>query len=155
MESKPLIPATYIFSYWILIWAVIYIAIQYCYQFANKTLPSHIRWFNPSLVLAVASIWNTESLIKHALSDASANILFKQIVMILCIKLIPLWLVWTPKMNLYRDVAITILLFATYCIYLWSNGTDMVSVYEDLMVSLENDENRTPFEYWFNKIFGL
>ena len=155
MEPKPLIPATYIFSYWILIWAVIYIAIKYFYQFKNETLPSNIQQFNPSLVLAVASIWNTESLIKYILIGVPANILFKQTVMIICIKLIPLALVWTNKMNLYRDVAITIVLFSIYCIYLWLNGTDVMSVYKDLMISVENDENRTPFEYWFNKFFGM
>jgi len=158
-EPDRFIPAKYIFSYWIFIWAVIYIAVKYLYLFLGKAFSSHFLenhlWLNPSLVLSVAFIWTTESLIKLLMNGALPNVLLKQIMIIICIKAIPLYLVWTNKINLYRDVSITIILFAIYCLYLWWNNTDVFSVYQDLMESVENDENRTPLEYWFNKIFGI
>jgi hypothetical protein len=151
-DSKPLIPASYIFSYWIFIWAVIYIVIKYIYQFSNAKLPKQIQWMNPSLILLVATIWNVESLIMLFYQNASSYIMFKVTLMILCIKIIPLWFIWTYDINLYRDLGIVFVLFLVYCIYLWIHNTDFNTVYIDLTESVENDENRTPFEYLFEKI---
>lgn len=145
--DKPLIPASYIFSYWILLWAIIYIIIVYSYRFLNSPVPNQIKWANPSLILLVAFIWNSESLIKLFLDGNSADIMFKYIVTILCIKVIPLYFVWTWDIKLYRDVAIGATLFAIYCIYLWVYDTDFIKVYQDLSISVKNNEDRTPFEH--------
>jgi hypothetical protein len=79
--------------------------------------------------------------------NAKLNVIIKQAVIIASIKLIPLFLVWTWEIDLYRDLAIGSSIFLVYCIYLWFNGTDFNSVYVDLTESIENDENRTPFEH--------
>jgi hypothetical protein len=73
--------------------------------------------------------------------------IFKYGLMIVFIKAIPLWFSWTWDIDLYRDVSIILVLFAIYCTYLWLNGTDFFTVYEDLTKSIENDEDRTPFEH--------
>ena len=152
-KSKQLIPASYIFSYWIFIWAVIFIVVQYIYLFSNTKLPKQIKWMNPSLVLLIAFIWNAESLIKMIFANLSPSITFKYTLMIVCIKMIPLWLIWTWDINLYRDLGIGFAVFFIYCIYLWLNGTDFNTVYNDLTESVEKDENRTPFENLFATLF--
>jgi hypothetical protein len=146
-DTHSLIPASYIFSYWIVIWAAIYIAIKYAFLFSNTELPKQIKWFNPSLVLLVVIIWVFESLLAMVLSGMPVNVSLKQFIVMITIKAIPLWLVWTWDIKLYRDVTITIILFAIYCWYLWLNGTDVFEVYVDLQKSIENDENRTPLEH--------
>ena len=145
-ESSNLIPASYIFSYWIFGWAVVYIIAKYSYRLSKTNLPKQVEWFNPSLVLIVALIWNTLSLLRLVANGSSVYMIFKYGLMIVCIKAIPLWFSWTWNIDLYRDVSIALGLFAVYCTYLWLNGTDFSAVYEDLTKSIENDENRTPFE---------
>ena len=151
-DKKPLIPASYIFSYWIFIWAVAYIFVKYLYLFSNSKIPKQVQWFNPSLILLVALIWNVESIITLANNGRPFNILFKYGLMILCIKLIPLVLIWTWDINLYRDLGIGFAVFLIYCVYLWLNGTDFNAVYKDLTESIENDENRTPFENLYSRM---
>jgi len=151
--SQPnLIPASYIFSYWILVWGVVYIFVKYAFILSKKTLPNQIKWFNPSLVFIVALIWNTESLIKLVLNGSPTFTLVKYGLMIVFIKAIPLWFIWTWDINLYRDISIAITVFVLYCAYLWLNGTNFVAVYEDLTKSIENDEDRSPFEHWIGRL---
>lgn len=151
-ENQNLIPASYIFSYWIFAWALVYIIMKYTYILSKSKMPKQVEWFNPSLVLLVALIWTTESLLHLVVSGASLYMIFKYGLMIVCIKAIPLWFSWTWNINLYRDVSIVLGLFAVYCTYLWLNGTDFSAVYEDLTKSIENDEDRTPFERYVNLV---
>lgn len=153
-SQKNLIPASYIFSYWIFAWAVVFIFVKYAYRLSKSTLPKQIEWFNPSLVLLVALIWNTLSLLHLMVSGSSVYMIFKYGLMIVFIKAIPLWFSWTWDIDLYRDVSIILGLFAVYCTYLWLNGTDFFAVYEDLTKSIENDEDRTPFEHLVGQFIG-
>ena len=155
-KKKALIPVFHIFSYWIFAWAVLYIGLSLFFGLNLKTkispmLHRALHWFNPALVLMIATIWNTLSLIKFFVTGKSWWIIFKYALMIVVIKAVPLWFIWKlyllTDMNALRDVAIFLSLFCVYNVYLWINGTDFVTVYEDLTVSEENDENRTPFEY--------
>jgi len=82
-------------------------------------------------------------------------ILLKYGLSIVFLKAIPLLFVWTWEVSLYRDVSISLILFAIYCVYLWLNGTDLFAVYQDLTKSIENDEDRTPFEYQFERLLEL
>ena len=146
-SNQDLIPASYIFSYWIFFWALGFIAIKYAYYFAKVKLPRQIEQFNPTLVVIVALIWTSESLISLFMNGVSNTILFKYGLSIVFLKAIPLFFIWTWDVSLYRDVLFTLVLFAIYCVYLWLNGTDYFAVYKDLTKSIENDENRTPFEF--------
>lgn len=155
--QKPFIPASYIFSYWILVWGIFYVSALLFYQFVKKSkMPSQIQMLNPALVILVALIWNTLSLIKFVVTGKSWWIIFKYGLMIVLIKAIPLWFLWQnyleSRINGLRDVALFLSVFAVYCAYLWINDTDVFSVYDELTVSEENDENRTPFEYWFTRL---
>ena len=153
-SNQDLIPASYIFSYWIFCWAFGFIAIKYAYYFAKVKMPRQIEWFNPTLVVIVALIWTSESLIAMFINGFPNTILFKYGLSILFLKVIPLFFIWTWDVSLYRDVSFTLALFAIYCWYLWLNGTDFFAVYQDLTKSIENDENRTPFEFNYTRLFS-
>jgi len=155
-KEKALIPIFHIFTYWIFAWAVLYISGVLFLGLNLKTkippmLHRAMQWLNPALVLVIATIWNTLSLIKFFVTGKSWWIIFKYALMIVVIKAVPLWFIWKlylrTDMNALRDVAIFLSVFAIYNVYLWINGTDFVTVYDDLTVSEENDENRTPFEH--------
>jgi hypothetical protein len=149
------IPASYIFSYWLFFWALGFIVIKYAYYFANVKIPTQIEWFNPTLVIIVALIWTSESWISLFINGFPIMILLKYGLSIVFLKAVPLLFVWTWDVSLYRDVSISLILFAIYCVYLWLNGTDLFAVYQDLTKSIENDEDRTPFEYQFERLLEL
>ena len=152
MPQTNLIPASYIFSYWIFVWALLFILAKYYYIFAKTPLPKQIRQFNPTLIVLVALIWNTESIIELIVREVGFWSVVKYAAVNICIKLIPLILVWTWDIDLYRDVSIALAVFVIYCTYLWVNGTNFFAVYEDLTQSIMNNENRTPFEHLLTRM---
>jgi len=147
-----LIPASYIFSYWIFAWAVAYILVKYAYRLSKSKIPKQIEWFNPSLIFLIALICNMIELILLVMNRSNVYKLFKYALMIVCMKVIPLWLIWSGNINVYRDISIGLGIFAVYTVYLWVNGTDLFAVYADVIKSVNNDEDRTPFEYWLNRV---
>jgi len=77
--------------------------------------------------------------------------MLKYVSVLMLLKGIPLWLVWTWDMQLYRDLLPVAILFMIYCMYLWYNQVGIISVYTDVVKSIENNENRTPLEYLIAK----
>lgn len=154
---KDQIPASYIFSYWIFVWAVLYILAIHLI----RDPPKWIQWFNPTFVLLIAFIWTTESLIKLYVQGASWRVMLKYTATIVAIKGLPLYFIYRwgiPfgwNIHTFRDLGVLVGIFAVYMVYLRVNGTNYQAVYSDLTDSIERDENRTPFESVFNRVFGL
>lgn len=151
MTYYPLIPPSYLFSYWIFVWAIIYIIVTYFCNFSGTPLPRIFGSINPTLILLVAFITNTEYLLKLILYGMDTSIVLKYSLVLMILKGIPLWLVWTWDIQLYRDLLLVVLLFVIYYIYLWYNQVDILSVYKDVVKSIENNEDRTPIEYLIAK----
>lgn len=155
------IPASYIFSYWIFAWAAIYILSIWAFRFSKTNPPKWIEWFNPTLVLLIAFIWTTESLIRLFINGYSWPIVVKYASCIVAIKAIPLWFLYQLglpfgwNIHAIRDIAVMFSMFGIYSIYLWTNGTNFEEAYDDLTDSIENDENRTPFEGIVNGVLGI
>ena len=154
---KQPISASYIFSYWIFVWAVIYILSIWFI----RNPPKILQWFNPTFALLIAFIVTFESLIRLYLQGSSLKILLKYASTIVAIKAIPLILIYRLgipfgwNIHTFRDLGVMTALFIMYMVYLWINGTTYEKVYSDLTESIEKDENRTPFEGVVNKIFGI
>ena len=153
---KRLIPASYIFSYWIFVWSVVYILSVW-----GGVLRDKMQWFNPTFALLIALIWTTESLVRLYLQGSSWKILVKYASTILAIKVLPLFFIYKLGMpfgwNIHtlRDLGVMFGMFVIYAIYLYINGTTYEAVYSDLTESIDKDENRTPFEGIVNRIFGI
>jgi hypothetical protein len=154
---KQSIPASYIFSYWIFAWSVIYILAIW----TIRNPPNFLQWFNPTLVLLIAFIVTSESLIRLYLQGSSWNILLKYTSTIVAIKAIPLYFIYRfgiPfgwNIHTFRDLGVMFVMFLVYMAYLWVNGTTYEAVYTDLTESIEKDEHRTPFEGMVHRIFGI
>ena len=154
---KQSIPASYIFSYWIFIWSILYV---FAVWFIRDP-PKWVQWFNPTFALLIAFIVTFESLIRLYLIGSSWNILLKYAATIVAIKALPLYFIYRwgfPfgwNIHTVRDLGIMTVVFLVYMGYLWINGTTYETVYADLTDSIERDENRTPFEGVLNRIFGI
>jgi len=154
---KDAIPASYIFSYWIFLWAVAYILVIWFV----RDPPKWVQWFNPTFVLLIAFIWTTESLMRLYFIGVSWSVILKYTATILSIKFVPLYLIYRwgiPfgwNIHTFRDLGVLVGIFAVYMVYLRVNGTDYETVYADLTDSIEHDENRTPLESALNRVFGI
>ena len=154
---KQLIPASYIFSYWIFIWSILYILS--IWLIPNP--PNFLQWFNPTFALLIAFIVTSESLIRLYLQGSSWNILLKYTATIVAIKAIPLYFIYKLglpfgwNIHTFRDLGVMFAVFVIYMVYLWFNNTTYEVVYSDLTDSIEKDENRTPFEGTVHQIFGI
>jgi hypothetical protein len=151
---KTIIPASYIFSYWIFIWSVVYILAVWMWG-------SPLGIPNPTLALLIAFIWTSESVAGLYTKGLSSTIILKYVLTIVAIKAIPLFLLYRLglpygwNVETMKDLAIMAGLFAVYNVYLWINRTSYEGVYADLTKSVEKDDNRTPFESVFNRVFGI
>lgn len=161
-SSSRLIPPSYLFSYWIWLWAIVYILVTSIITLGPAFCKRWIRCgtsyaiatifsINPCLILLIAFITNAGYLIKLALYGMPLTNMLKYVSVLMLLKGIPLWLVWTWDMQLYRDLLPVAILFMIYCMYLWYNQVDIISVYTDVVKSIENNENRTPLEYLIAK----
>ena len=154
---KQPIPASYIFSYWVFAWSILYI---FAVWFINSP-PKWVQWFNPTLVLLIAFIVTFESLLNLYLQGSSWQIILKYAAVIVVIKAIPLIFIYRLGLpfgwNIHtsRDLGVIFGIFMMYVVYLWINGTTYDAVYSDLTESIKKDENRTPFYEAVNRILGI
>lgn len=149
MQPTPYIPTSYIFSYWIFFWSILYlgsirtIKTQSVREIAYK--------FNPTLALLIAFIWTFISWVRMALRGYSVRRLAKYAAIILAIKIIPLFAtVGTWQQDAGTEIIILAAIFGLYVLYMQLQGTNFVAAYDELSKSLEKDDNRTPIYYWTN-----
>ena len=132
-----MIPIEYIFSYWIVLLFIFYYI-------------APIKAINPFLLLCIALIQQTTSLIYYIYLGISAFTLTIYALTILLLKVIPLYLIRDSK-NKWNPV-FSLSLFLVYLLYLHYNGTDFIEVYKKLHNSVVKETNDTPFFYYFKKI---
>jgi hypothetical protein len=144
------IPASYIFSYWIFVWTIIYlVAIR---LITSHTIRNIAYKFNPTLALLIAFIWTFISWVRMMLRGYSLRRLAKYAGMILAIKIIPLLATYgTWQQDAGIELIILAVIFGIYVLYVQSQGTTFVDAYDELTRSLDNDDNRTPIYYWAAK----
>lgn len=133
----------YLFSYWILFWFIIYSI--------SNNVPSLPRIANPKLALYLGLIENVISLFYIGLINAKWSIVLKYILMIILVKVIPIYLIKEP-IHFRKDVFVFILVFAFYNFYLWINQETIYTVYDKIMRSITNEDNNTVLFYLFHQL---
>lgn len=125
---------TFIFSYWILFWFILYY---------NKIIK-----FNPLFILYLAFIHN----FYFAITTLKGLILYKYLFMIFIIKIIPIYLIYNNKIHI-DDIIFSIILFLCYNLYLYINNTDINNIYNQINDSIINNKNDTLFFYIINLFY--
>jgi len=138
----------YQFSYWILLWAILYylIKIKYIYfsskfSFINKTI---YEYGNPLYALYFALIENIINLFILMVYNASLYTIFKFTFMILIIKAIPTYLLHDSPIHPKENIIVCIAIFMIYIFYLYLCGTNIVDVYTKTIYFIYTEENKTP-----------
>lgn len=115
-----MVSVDYIFSYWILLWYLLYIF--------------RITQYNPKFTLFIALIQNIMGLIYKLLFDSILNAFILAII-ILFIKFIPLYSIIHTKIK-KKDIYFTLLLFILYNLWIYINGTNLY----EIMIEINNNQ---------------
>ena len=139
----------FVFSYWILIWFLIY-------YFANpKTSNIAViikKYFNPKLAIILGLIENILSLFFLFIFGKSFDIMFFA-GSVVFLKSIPLYLMRDDKIIWKNDSFVLLVIFALYYSYLRINGTSVYNVYLKTARSLIERKNQTPMYNLINTIY--
>lgn len=139
----------FLFSYWIFAWFLLY----YSASHSSIAQKSAVLWINPKIALYIALIENITTVVIIG-QKCTFDILFKYIAMLLCVKVLPIYLLRNTKINWIRDIVGTIALFVIYLGWLYYNETTLWDVYSRTWRSISRGDNKTPFFAALNWISG-
>jgi hypothetical protein len=127
-------------SYWIFIWGVIYIIIDWGIKkhHLRNVAPVDVRPYielflrncNPIIALVVALIFATYSLIILIARQADGMIVFLYSLVNFCIKVIPIYLLINTPINPVNNIISFIVLIVIYQLYLSVKGLDIYDFYK-------------------------
>lgn len=134
-----------LFSYWIFAWFLLWI----CFSSKKNEL-----WWSPWLILLFALVENVASWIWLVQQHVGVSTLSKYGFMILLIKVLPLWLVWPPKLQDFpwkQNALLILCVLAVYVAVLPPHESPL-SIYRRTMTSIVQGTNETPLFYVMDKI---
>jgi hypothetical protein len=131
----------YIFSFWVFAWFLIY----YFTVSKNSKIGIFIKTYcNPSIALYFAFIENILTFIVLLVFQNTIWTAFKFLIMMISIKIIPIYLLRNEKLNPIHGLLSLGILFSIYNIYLFMNDTNIYDVYSRTIYSLIEGKNETP-----------
>jgi hypothetical protein len=136
---------SYLFSYWILCWFFLY----YIYFILLKNNNKYRAIINPIHVFIFALIENLVAL--AIIMVVSYKPLSLYLMMILFMKLIPLYILRNEPILWCKSFIFTIVVFLIYNLYLNYNQTNIYEIYTITMNSLLENRNETPGYAFINK----
>lgn len=144
----------YLFSYWIVIWFVLYYNID---AFKGPTVNFLKRIGSPLLVLWLAFWFNTYEIIYISLIKFDLTLVVEFSFMMFLIKAIPIYLLYRRglSVNWINDTIVTVLVILMYIIYLHVNNKDPHKIYNETEKSLIQGDNKTPMFYLIEKLKQL
>ena len=149
LDEKGNLRPDFLFSYWCFAWFIIYYFIDYS---TKSPIGQYIKTnLNPKLALILAFIENfTVFLYMIYLKSDFVN-LIRYVVMMIVIKIYPIYLIWSEPIHLVHDIFVLIILFAIYNLWLIINNTNLLKVYKKTFVSIHEGKTDTPLFHLMEK----
>ena len=143
-----MISPLFLFSYWILAWFLLWMC------FSSKTTN---LWWSPWLALVLALVENVGSWIWLFLQEhARAATLAKYALMILLIKVLPLWLTWPASMITFpwkQNALVLLCVLGVYwAVVHYAAHQSPLDIYRQTMTSIAHGTNETPLFYIWSRI---
>ena len=140
----------FIFSYWIVIWFLIY----YFIDSSNSKIVQFIKNnMNPIFGLGMALLENIITFIFIVRSHFEWWFFFVFIFMMGSIKILPIYLLRNTKINIIPNLATLGVIFMLYNIYLLANDTNVYEVYDKTIQSFKAGNDKTPLFQLMHQIF--
>jgi len=145
------ISTEYIFSDWIFAWFVLYyISIK-----SIKNTDFLDTYLNPKFSLYCALFQNIYTLVEITLKNPKPIILIKYFIVMLILKIIPLFLIREKSLHLKTNIPISICIFMLYIGFLYSKRKNFFKMYKQITDSIVANDNNTPLFWFLNKYFGI
>lgn len=142
----------FFFSYWIVIWFLIYYFIIKTNLIQDKEKKYFKTNFNPKFALYVALFENLCVFIYLLLHKLNIEIIIKYIIMMLVLKVVPLYLLKEEKIDLPKDLVPVSGLFVIYNFYLAFLKISLYTIYKSTGQYLIKGSNNTPFFHLINSL---
>ena len=143
----------FLFSYWVLVWFLIFYFIP---DTAKGTVSHFIkRSMNPVIAFYIAFVENAATLLAILVYNPIPSILAKYTIMMVCIKILPLYLLRKYPVRWYHDTLVFLTLFAIYNVYLYWNDMNVIDIYKKASLSVLDGNDYTPMFGVFDSIGGL
>ena len=154
MNNNKFISWKKIVSYWFFLWFIIYFFASF---FKEK---NEIAYFiyentNPIFLFIIGLIGNIYMLCVILYYNRKGKIIFKYMIEMLFIKIIPIYYLYYQKIKIYENILFSIIGIFIYLIYLSYNKEDVVTIYYDINKSILHDEDRTPLLYYLNSFISF
>jgi hypothetical protein len=139
----------FLLSYWIVAWFLIYYFVPLS--------PFFKKYANPLLALWLGLIQNIMALPLSPFLFPNVwkkNVwIIKHLLMLFLLKIIPIYLLSNRTILWKNDILVFIFVFFVYNFYLFLNHTNIFEVYNELIQSIANGENKSPLFYLFSRWF--
>lgn len=141
----------WLFSYWVYVWFLIF---YFTMGVRNSPSAMYIqRYLNPTLALYFALFENILTFVYIIMVNPEIIIVVKFLLMMLVIKILPIYLIRDKKIHFTNDIYTLILIFGLYNVWLWINDTTIYEVYEHTIQAVSSGDNKTPFYNFMNYVY--
>lgn len=149
LDDKGNIRPDYLFSYWILLWVVVY---YFCGKVKESSKWSKYIYenMNPIPFVWLALVENIVLFVKILIYNPIWSIIIKDLAMILFTKILTIYLLSGSKIKIIENILFGMILFIIYNIYLWFNGQNVYDIYSKVHKYILGGENRTPLFQLFS-----
>lgn len=150
IDEKGNLRPDFLFSYWCLVWFVIYYFIDHSSkspigQFIKKEM-------NPKLALILALLENILTFFYMIYLGSDVVNLLRYIFMMLVIKIYPVHLIWENPIVWSHDLLVLIVIFAIYNLYLYLWNTNLWKIYKKTFTSIHEGKTDTPLFHLMEKV---
>jgi hypothetical protein len=141
----------YLFSYWMFLWFVLYYFLPTTIN-TNSTITYLFKQYgNPLYVFYLGILENLITLGLLIWYNPSAYLIIKYIIMMCITKVYPAYLLQNKPIHWKANLALFIVVFLIYNMYLIANQTSFYEVYEKTLTSVIEDRDLTPL-YAYTKM---
>jgi hypothetical protein len=150
LDEKGNLRPDFLFSYWCFTWFIIYYFIDYS---TKSPIGQFIKeQMNPKLALIIAFMENFLTFLYMIYLKSDIINLLRYLVMMIIIKIYPIYLVWSTPIQWVHDFIILTIIFISYNIWLYINHTDVWKIYKKTFTSIHEGKTNTPLFHLMEKI---
>ena len=145
-----------LFSYWIYFWFLLYYFIISVFSEKHEFVRFIQNRFNPKLAIIIALLENIVTFTIILIFNFQVWLIVYYILMILFVKVLPLYLLRKDKIHPLNDIIVLILLFLFYVWYLHNiKKTSLQGIYTKTYYSLIRGEHKTPLFHLVTQFFTI
>jgi hypothetical protein len=148
------IDPSYLFSYWLFGWFIIYMVSKNIIKYI-PTLSWVHNYTNPLYGFYVGLFENLIQIYLIYKYNFKWDILGLFLLNLLLLKVLPIYLLSKEPIDNYWNSLFMIGLFIIYLLYLVYCGTNIYNIYKETSNSIIHEENKTPFMYFAIKMISV